>query len=236
MFGLDDALLGSLAGGVLGFAGQQSANSANAAIAQSQMDFQERMANTTYQRGVKDLQAAGLNPMLAYMKGGAPAPSGASAVMGNSGAAAAQSAAQLGSMVSSNRLTNAQAEQQEHETMVDKFFGGPRSIERAREDIRKIQGEIEVQGGQTALMKAQTLSAYQSIDKALQDIETGKASADLMKVQARNVQVLIENSKLDQEQKKALNKMWSDVGEGGAIAKEFAPFIRMMIMMFTGRS
>lgn len=38
--------------------------------------FNESMANTQWQRGIKDMQAAGLNPMLAYRQGGASAPTG----------------------------------------------------------------------------------------------------------------------------------------------------------------
>lgn len=61
--------------------GQMSADQAmefSAQQAQLNRNFQERMSNTSYQRAVKDLQAAGLNPVLAAMNG-ASTPTGATA-------------------------------------------------------------------------------------------------------------------------------------------------------------
>ena len=86
--------MGNILPSVLGFgstvgaagmnlAGVREQNRANQQMAQQQMDFQERMSSTAYQRSMADMKAAGINPMLSAQLGGASTPMGASATMQN---------------------------------------------------------------------------------------------------------------------------------------------------------
>lgn len=90
------ALIASAAAGGASYLGQSSANRSSARLAREQMDFQERMSSTAYQRARADMEAAGINPLVAFSSGtaGASTPVGSSAKQESTTAAGVSSALQ----------------------------------------------------------------------------------------------------------------------------------------------
>lgn len=79
-------LVGDIIGGVVGlFSGgaqaiaADKANETNIMLTRENRDWQEKMSNTAYQRGTRDMKKAGINPMVAFMQGGASTPSSSAA-------------------------------------------------------------------------------------------------------------------------------------------------------------
>lgn len=121
--GMAKASIPLLQGGMQMY-GQSATNAANAKQAQQQMDFQAEQTGTSYQRGVADMKAAGLNPMLAYSQGGASSGGGASAIMGNEVGSAASTALQsyqtmqgINNMQAQERQINAQTANTDMDTI-----------------------------------------------------------------------------------------------------------------------
>lgn len=92
MFGIDDAIIGSLAGTALSsglsFLGGKDANKEAAKAAEAQMAFQKESLQNRHTWEVADLRRAGLNPILSA-NSGAPGASGASYTPTNALAGAA---------------------------------------------------------------------------------------------------------------------------------------------------
>ena len=101
--------LGGLIGSALGFKGQKDANKQNIALAREQMAFQERMSNSAYQRAMKDMKLAGLNPILSA-KQPASTPGGASTRVDSALGAGVTAYNQTNSAIAQQRNANANTE------------------------------------------------------------------------------------------------------------------------------
>lgn len=176
MFGIDDAVIGSVVGslgsaaigGALDFMGQSSANEANAQAATNQMNFQREMDSTKYQRAVADLKAAGLNPMMAYGNMAAGSPSGSLGVGAqNTLSGTGRNIAEAGRGISDTVLKAAQ-------------------VKNIDEQNKQIQATTAKEVATTETQKSQTNLNNQQALKVDQDILTNAALANLYKSQQAN--------------------------------------------------
>lgn len=224
------AILGAVAGGVLNnyFAGQRQEDS---------QDFSAQQFATRYQTTVKDMQQAGLNPMLAYSQGGGNAPT--------SSAASASGVENLGSVITQSKMTDAQVANVEAQTRLANAQAAAAeatAVEQARANLEKTLGEIGLNAAQSAKVQSETQNNIAQLnniksenDRIIRASEMLYQQANLLYQQQltetqRERLLRVQASKYASEA--ALNQLDLDAANklenSGRLGREIKPFFDML--------
>jgi len=184
-------LAGDLIGGALGSSAQKKANKANIQLQREQQSWEEKMSNTSWQRGMEDMRAAGMNPMLAFSQGGASTPNVSAATvqpedaMSRSVSSAANKAMQIAQI----QLTQQQARKASAEAdytaahsaanIPELNFRATNESQRTSAEVDKVIAEIEQLQKQGKVSDAQAAQLREQADQIREMLPYQKAASGI---------------------------------------------------------
>lgn len=165
-------------GGFMGHSAQKTANKTNIALQRENQAWEERMSNTSWQRGVEDMKAAGINPMLSVSQGGASTPTTSAATVTPQDAAA-RSVTSAG-----NKATNTLLYEQ-LEANIRKTNQEARNAA-ITADRNKLNLDVETAGNATRVAQASTI-AQMELTQLQRQVDNLEKTGQLTAAQAKQI-------------------------------------------------
>lgn len=151
--------------------------------AKNQMEFQERMSNTAHQREVRDLERAGLNPILSAGGSGASQPQGAGFEIADPGPSVARFLLERRQQKADFKLKNAEIDNQKADLKVK---------EQNINSAKAMQENVEMD---TALKQQESFMIPLRMMEVMQNMKTNSAVAakEMASANRENVESLIRS-------------------------------------------
>lgn len=222
-------------GGLFGNSAQKRANKMNIALQRENNAWMERMSNTAWLRGTRDMLDSGINPMLAVSQGGASTPSTSAATVRpadalsrgiSSAGSKAAMMVQLENMAANTAVTREKAKQ---EAMITGDMIKDRSTVTASDGTTTVGGMDPVTR-RRALETAQAKLAETNLEvrdierRILENTETStvnsaRARADILHQEVTLNELRTKLMQLDIPEKEAIAKWFETVGSASPAAK-----------------
>lgn len=235
-----------LAGGLLGNSAQSRANRANVRLARENREWEEKMSNTSYQRGVRDMLRAGINPMLAVSQGGASTPnatapevqpvnSAAKAIQGAPAAAASALAIQAQTIANERAKEDLRIQRFRNDQEVaynhpdDAFSDREMSHQKLIDEARRTRSLADIEATNVEIKNIERRIAQETESTR---ITSAQSQLDLLNKQITLAELQSMSTRLDLPEKEAMAKWFNAVGAGSPLLKATMSIGQWLKMIF----